>query len=119
MPKKQTLYDLFEYAGGDWSRAVIAGGYAVEPTKALDVDLWIPEATIDRNFERRADAILTNLDERKIAYVPNLCPYPNEAGDRFLVATIEEGYDGKNVQLLITSHKTPQALIDSFDISTH
>jgi hypothetical protein len=119
MPKKQSVHDLFTFAGGDWNRAFVAGGYAVEPTKALDVDLWVPASPGAGSFADRADVILADLQARKIDHVVNMHPYPDQLGPRFLVATIENAYDGKDVQLLITSHRSAQELVDSFDISTH
>lgn len=115
---RESIHDLFAFAGPEWATAVIAGGYAVEPTKAQDVDLWLP-AIIDTTFELRANAILERLTEDGIEHEPNLRAYPNDLGDRYLVATIPEGFDKKDVQVLITSHRTAQGLVDSFDISTH
>jgi len=98
--------------------AVIAGGYAVDPDLATDIDLWVCAGP---DVPQARWAIEEWL--KRTPQWPNLkfSPAPEGAqyGTAHLVATIPNGYAGKAVQLLVSEALDSQQLVDSFDISTH
>jgi len=108
--------------------AVVAGGYAVDPQLATDIDVFIlqPQWSFkgipmkwdkERTIEGDIDLILKYLDDNDFSYEPNEHePYGHQ---RQLVATIEGAYEGKALQIISTSFPTAQALVDSFDLSVH
>lgn len=103
------------------AQAVVAGGFAVSPSLAGDIDLWIPGgdnyaiAYCDiKNHLMVAGhipsptGILEFLKEEEV--------YPD---GRHLVATIKNVLLGKDMQILVAKTANPQALVDSFDLSVH
>lgn len=93
-------------------RVVVAGGYAVDARLAEDIDLWVPAAGLSAEL-----AIQHHLDARGLSSAMDVADGSYDG--RRLVATIEHGYEGKNVQILTSNYLTAQQLVDSFDISTH
>jgi hypothetical protein len=100
-------------------RWVIAGGYAADSTRAGDIDMFVLAPRFlreDLAYER--DVVHDYLEERGIPYVPS----PGGEGYgamRLLAATIEKGYEGKDVQIIVTSFTRVEALVESFDLSVH
>lgn len=99
--------------------AVIAGGYALDPERASDVDLWVLTDGGSDIATTRLRMLyylrVKNIPHRESAVVFDDEHYPTA----HLVATIDHGFAGKPVQLLVSEKNNAQELVDGFDISTH
>lgn len=125
----------------EWhDRAYVAGGYAVDPDMAGDIDVWILGS--EMTSEERAQFwhhYVTQLRTRAIQVNPQGFEAAIVRAD--LDGDAPDAEDGesalpdndtfsplgtyailgidKPVQILLTTHDTPQDLLNVFDISTH
>lgn len=104
-----------------WSRAIVAGGYAADPDKASDIDLWV----IGGDME--VDAFRIRMHNHMGTFLSlEESPYEQFANE-FAVVTEQrvEVKLGKfastylPVQILVSSAKNFGDLLERFDISTH
>lgn len=117
MTREQWEHLMFYLPSTMWGRAVVAGGFAADETKAKDVDLWVlasPGTTEHGIIKERLD--IKHTPTGFVNYVPGNGVF---YGGRYLVATIVQGLGERNVQLLTTDHPSSWDLVNSFDISTH
>lgn len=89
-------------------QAVIAGGYAVDPAKASDIDLWVL-AGLD------ADATKNDL---RVTYPDHLAPDNTEYPGR-LVLIFPKAYEGRDVQVLVSEFDELSSMLANFDLSVH
>jgi hypothetical protein len=126
----ETYYSLLKFVPPDArNRMVIAGGYAAAPETAGDIDLWIL-GDKDGPFDAFKIARYLREDVDCGSTVSRRAGYPNHnlvatvpgISKRWLNYEISERavtVDRKSVHVLVTDLRTPQDLVDSFDISTH
>lgn len=123
MQRDDTLTELWGFVPPAlWHRTVIAGGYAADPTKAEDVDLWVYGFT---NLDEAAERIHDHLNAGGVKWdLPEVKQYDGAEAelDNEDVAVIAELYStkaGLKVQLIISKHPTPQDILETFDLSVH
>lgn len=102
------------------AQAGVAGGFAVRPSEAGDIDLWIPAGP---------DYLQTYCDIKNHLVAAGHIPTPAGLDDwvleevypdgRHLVAIIKGALLGKDLQMLVAETPDAQALVDSFDLSVH
>lgn len=112
-------------------KAYVAGGFAIDPDRAEDIDVWIVSGESEPamghgRMHEHADAVRQHLVELGVIkpYVfSEYVPYAGNGQERMLVETIPaEATDlltPKPIQILVSAATGPQELIDGFDISTH
>lgn len=114
MMERDWLEKVLEFIpAGMRGRAVVAGGYAADPTRANDIDLWVLT-----NSKFAAPLILQHLRAMPGVVITELRNAEDEYQGR-LVATVKDGYDGRPVQILVAPQRTARELVEWFDISTH
>jgi hypothetical protein len=111
------------------ARLAIAGGYAADPDKAEDIDLWVLDIAVD-DFDGVEQAIRRHLvndgklvcEERPHS---DSIHYEEHVG-HFRVVSVQNAEigDGKwsrvvPVQIILTKQPTLQHLLEQFDISSH
>lgn len=114
----------------DKNRIVIAGGFAANRQLGRDIDVFILDCQL------RSDR-LNGLYESGISmgFIDTTRPghpivfdawspedereYINGAWDHKLWRTFPKAWHGRNLQVILSSHKTLPDLLDSFDITTH
>jgi len=116
------------------SRLAIAGGYAADPEKAEDIDLWVLEVR-PAEFDRIEQEIREHLAAQDRMGTPVGIPartpgnpemYDEHEGN-FRVVAIQAVEDHihpfgqliRRVQIIITAQPTLRALVNTFDVSTH
>jgi hypothetical protein len=135
----ETFYSLRKFVPeGMRDQMVIAGGYAACPELADDIDIWVLADDEFAGLTEECDR-QEYLGTRRFHLKAHLSALGTErvsasehdyAGDHKLVTTVTglnnfSGYNkslrllDKKIQLLVVPHRTPQELVDSFDISTH
>lgn len=135
----ETYYSLMKFVPEDLRpNMVVAGGYAACPELADDIDVWV---LADDEIDGLTEACDREeyLGSRRHRLKMHLAGMGTErvsadesdyAGDHKLVTTVTallnfSGYNrsvrilDRKIQLLVVPHRTPQELVDSFDISTH
>jgi hypothetical protein len=126
----ETYYSLLKFVPPEARRRmVIAGGYAANPELAGDIDLWILADHKGEKFD--AQAVVKHLrEEVDVVNVRRRAGYPNSnlvaavpgVSRRWLEYHLSERavtVDKKEIHVLVSDFRTPQELVDSFDISTH
>lgn len=105
------------------AQAFVAGGYASDPEKADDVDLWIlnvpPEEFDEVEKDIRGYLIYKKKLSRMAPFQVRL-PYEDAEDEDFRV--VFDGYlpeAQKPLQIIITCQPTPLHLLRRFDITTH
>lgn len=97
-----------------WPRAIVAGGYAADPDRAADIDLWVIGGDMEVDAFRIRKHNHMSWD--------SLAESPYEQfSNEFAVVTKQE-LDGRSllpVQILVASARTFPELLNRFDISTH
>lgn len=103
-----------------WPRAIVAGGYAADPDRAADIDLWV----IGGDME--VDAMRIRKHNHMSWFSLAESPY-EQFSNEFAVVT-KQGVEVKlgshsttflPVQILVSSAKNFGDLLERFDISTH
>lgn len=114
---------LLHYVPERWrSKAVVAGGFAADPARARDVDIWIPAD--NRYHEARTD-VRNHLRKLGLEYTLEIEHSTTDDEERaedyahHLVATIPNGFGNRPVQILVSDAVNAQQLVEGFDISTH
>lgn len=103
-------------------RAIVAGGYAADPDKAVDIDLWVIGGDMAQDF--KAIRLWNNLMEYELSSERN--PY-EQFSNEFAVATeltveMKLGRFSTTylpVQILVSAAPTFTDLLNRFDISVH
>lgn len=102
----------------------IAGGYAACPALATDIDVWVYNIH-EQLLTTAREELLEHLATTRLYFIPQ----PLHKGDGIQKLEPDEmEYVGKtlkvadvwseNIHLLVTSAKTVEELLDTFDIST-
>lgn len=128
----ETYYSLLKFVPQEArKRMVIAGGYAASPGTAGDIDLWILADEKGAKFDPTAiwKHLRENVDcegvhKNRAAGYPhnNLVAAIPAHSKRWLHYELSERaitVDKKDIHVLVSDFRTPQELVDAFDISTH
>lgn len=100
-------------------RAVVAGGYAADPFRAQDIDMWILGVPID-DFTKVSRHIRSRLAAQDYDYeLPDPVQTYGAEIDFHFIATVSAPGISKPVQILATSHTTAESLLNRFDVSSH
>lgn len=107
------------------TNAFIAGGYAACPALATDIDVWITVPTYDLDHARseilrwlheQDNLVFEELTDGRVDQVHSPDGYGTDLNVR-KVATVEH-YRGTKYHLLVVDGDV-DAVLDSFDVSTH
>lgn len=106
-------------------KAMVAGGYAADPEKAGDIDLWVVGmADLDKT-ERHIRQYLAKIGRMEDYSAEHAAEYEGGTSDFRVVAEasivdlVDFKFSDPKVQILITSQPTFLALLNRFDISVH
>lgn len=116
-------------------RAIVAGGYAAHPQKALDVDLWVVgvpledftkvERTIRKHLSNHgylsegAPADQESLRDLQREFQGEALHYEEHPGQFRVVVEGVPAIHGLPLQIIISAQPFFDALLHTFDITTH
>lgn len=103
------------------NQAYVAGGYAFAPMRARDIDLWIISGSYEAMYLDAVSVVehLQTFGDYSKFTATEMVPYEGNGRERLLVQTIPGVYEGKDLQILVSAARTPQELVDGFDINIH
>lgn len=113
-----TTNDLEQLVPEQWrDRLCIAGGYAADPERAADIDLWVLAggAEMGTAIDELRDWVES---EHELEVASREIPATYASNGESALITCAPGY-AKPVQLLVSDAQNVGELLDNFDITTH